>query len=98
MRFDVGSERRVVAQMVSRMLADDIDDRYLRSARVVQIGETVGETRTQMQQSASRFPRHARVAVCGSRDHAFEESEHATHFGQRGQAQPRYAFLKCRDS
>lgn len=78
-RLDVRSKRRIVAQMVSRMLSNDVDDGYPRTARVVQICETVGKTRPEMKESACRFPRHARIAVGGSRHHAFEESEDATH-------------------
>ena len=32
-----------------------------------------------MQQRACRLFGHARIAVRGSRDHTFEEAEHATH-------------------
>ena len=65
--------------MVSGMLADDIDNRHLRPARVVQIGEAIAKTGAEMQQSASWFPSHARIAVRRSRDHSFEKTEHAAH-------------------
>ena len=63
------------------MLADDVYDGNLRPARVVQIRDAVSQARSEMQQCARRFFPHARVAVCRSGDDAFEQSEHATHFG-----------------
>lgn len=67
-------------QMVRRMFADDIDDRYARPAGVVQIRKAVGESGAEMEQSAGRFLRHASVSVSGAGDHAFEQAQHAPHF------------------
>src|SRR5262249_24067762 len=71
----------VQTTMISRVLADDVDDRHARSARVVQVRETVGEARAEVQQRACGFARHARIAVGRAGDDAFEEPEHATHAG-----------------
>src|SRR5438132_5617132 len=68
--------------MVSCMLADDIDDRHLGSFGIVQIGKSVGEARAKMNESACRFLSHARIAVGGSSDNAFKETEHRAHFRQ----------------
>ena len=79
-RFDIGSKRRVVAQMIRGMLADNVDDRHLRPARIVQVRDAVGKTGAEMQQRAGRLFGHACVAVRSSRHHPFEQTEHATHF------------------
>ena len=46
--FDVGGKRRVVMQMIGRMLADQVDDRHLRPAGIVQIREAVAEAGAEM--------------------------------------------------
>ena len=51
----VGGQRRVVRAVVGRLVADDVDDRRLRAARVVQVGEAVGEARAAMQQRRRRL-------------------------------------------
>ena len=73
-RFDIGGERRVVSQMIIRVLADYIDDGHLRAARVMQIRKTIGEARTKMQKRTGRFRGHPRVTVRGSRYGAFEKT------------------------
>jgi hypothetical protein len=62
------------------MLADEVDDGHVCPAGIVQICETVGETRAEMQQSACGFFRHARIAVRGAGDHTFEQAEYAAYF------------------
>jgi len=42
--FDVRGQRRVIADVIDGMLADDIDDAGIRLLGVVQIGKTIGET------------------------------------------------------
>ena len=64
------------------MLSDEVDDGHLCPASIVQIRETVGETGTEMQESARRLFRHARIAVRSSSHNSFEEAEHAAHFRQ----------------
>src|SRR5205823_1500533 len=76
----VRSERRVMAQMISRMLANDVDDRHLRPARIMQIGDPVAEAGAKMKESACWFPGHARITICRSRYHAFKQTEQAAHF------------------
>jgi len=63
------------------VLADDVDDAGIGLLGVVQIGEAVGEARTEMQQRRGRRSLHAEVAVGGPRHHAFEQAEHAAHTG-----------------
>ena len=67
-------------EMVRRVLADHVDDRYLRPAGVVQIRKAVAESGTEMQQRACRFLRHASISVGCASDHAFEQAQHAPHF------------------
>jgi hypothetical protein len=62
------------------MLANQVDDRYLRPAGVVQIREAVRQAGAKVKQSACWFPSHAGIAIGSARDHAFEETEHTTHF------------------
>jgi hypothetical protein len=45
------------------MVSDQVDDWATRSSGIVQIGNTVGQTRTQMQQSGRRFTQHPAVTV-----------------------------------
>jgi hypothetical protein len=63
--------------MIDGVLAHDIDDWHMRSARIVQIGEAIGEAGTKMKQSARWFLRHPRVAIRGPGDNAFEKTQHA---------------------
>src|SRR5271165_81001 len=62
--------------MIGWMLANNVDDRHVGSTRIVQIGETVGETGAKMKESTCRFPRHSRITVCCCRHDALEETEH----------------------
>ena len=59
-------------QMIRRMLANQVDDRYLRPAGVVQIREAVRQAGAKVKQSACWFPSHAGIAIGSARDHAFE--------------------------
>ena len=61
-------------QMIGRMLANQIDDGYLSSARIVQIRETIPETGAKMQESAGWFLGHARIAVRCSGNDTFEQT------------------------
>jgi hypothetical protein len=61
------------------MLAYDVDDRHLRSARIVQIGKTVSEARAKMQQGARWFSRHSRISVGGARHDALKKAQYAPH-------------------
>ena len=54
--LDVGGQRRVVVDVIDRVLADDVDDAGVCPLGVVQIGEPVGEAGTEMQQRRGRLP------------------------------------------
>ena len=77
--FDVGGERRVVLDVIERVLAHDIDDARARLLGVVQVGRRVGQTGTEMQQGRGGLVGHAVVAVGRATAYAFEEAEHAAH-------------------
>ena len=82
-RLDVGLELRVVLLVVRRVVADDVDDRRLALARVVQVGEPVAEARPEVQQGGRGPAGHAAVAVGRAGRDAFEQREHAAHLGHR---------------
>jgi hypothetical protein len=63
------------------MLANQVDDGYSRPARVVEICETIAQTRTEMQQRACRFLCHASIAIHRSGRNSFEQRKHTPHFG-----------------
>jgi hypothetical protein len=65
--------------MRCRVLADDIYDRHLSSAGVVQVRQAVGEPRSQMEEGAGRFPGHAGISVSRSSNDTLKKPEHATH-------------------
>ena len=77
--FDIGGQRRVVADVIGRMLADDVDDAGMRLLGVVQVGKAVGETGAEMQQRRGRRALHAEIAVGRPGHHALEQAEHAAH-------------------
>ena len=60
---DVGLQRRVERLVIRRVVADDVDDRRARPARVVQVREAVAETGTEVQQRGRGLAGHAPVAV-----------------------------------
>ena len=78
---DVGVERRVVLVVVGGVVADDVDDRYVGAAGVVQVGDAVAEPGTEVQQRRRRPVGHAGVAVGGAGDDALEQPEHGPHLG-----------------
>ncbi len=65
--------------MIGRVLADDIHDARARLLRVVQIGKTVAEAGSEVEQRRRGLPGHAVVTVGRTRHHAFEQSQHAAH-------------------
>ena len=77
--FDVRGERRVVVDVIGRVLADDVDDAGRCLLGVVQVGDAVAEAGAEMQQRRGRRALHAVVAVGGAGHHAFEQTEHAAH-------------------
>jgi hypothetical protein len=50
-------------------------------AGIVEVGQAVGETRTQMEQRRCRSFGHPCVTVRRSRHHAFEQAQHRAHAG-----------------
>ena len=78
-RFDVGRKRRVIEQMLGRVLANDADDRNLRTTCVMQVRRAICETGTEMKQRACRLLRHACIAICSSRHHTFKKAKHTAH-------------------
>ena len=88
--LDVGVERGVILLVVGRVVADHVDDRRARAARIVQIGEAVAEPRCQMKQRRGRLLRHAAIAVGGAGDDALEQAR-----TQRISATRSRAATKC---
>jgi hypothetical protein len=76
---DVGRQRRVELGVVGGVVADDVHDRRRRPARVVEVGEPVGEARSEVQQRRRRALGHAGVAVGHAGHHALEQPEHRPH-------------------
>ena len=77
--LDVGGQRGVVADVIGRVLADDVDDAGVGLLGVVQIGQAVGEAGPEMQKRRSGCALHAVIAVGGAGHHALEQAEHAAH-------------------
>jgi hypothetical protein len=61
------------------VVADDVDDRHLALARVVQVRKAVAEAAAEVQQRRRRLPGHPRVAVGGAGRDAFEQRQHRAH-------------------
>ena len=78
-RGHVGRERRIVAQVRGGVFAHDVHDRGTRLARVVEIRETVGEARAEVQQRGGRPAGHPGVTVGCARAHGLVQAEHAAH-------------------
>lgn len=78
-RFDVGGQRRVEADVVMRMVADDVDHRRIGAAGVVQVGNAVGQARPEMQQRRRGFAGHPADAVGGAGANALEQGKHRFH-------------------
>ena len=96
--FDVGGERRVVAAMIGRVVADDVDDRRARAARVVQIGEPVARGRARDAASVAaglvRHPAHSRRPRRSPRPRTGRGCSASP---RPGRARRRNAFPTCRD-
>ena len=69
-----------MVQMIRCMLTDQIDDRYLRAAGIVQISEAVAEAGPEMEKSVCWPLRHAGIAVRCTGYNSFKEAENAAHF------------------
>ena len=69
--------------MVGRVIAHDVDQWRPGPPRVVQVGQAVAESGSQVEQSGRRLFRHAGVAVGRTRGDTLEEREDCAHFGHR---------------
>ena len=78
-RRRVGGQRRVVMEVVGRVVADQVDDRRPRTPRVVEVGEPVAEPRPMMEQGHRGAIGHARVAVGGAGHDPLEQAEDRAH-------------------
>ena len=65
--------------MVGRVIPDDVHDRGRRAPGVVQIGEAIGQPRTQMQQGRGGLAGDAAIAVRRAGGDAFEQTQHRAH-------------------
>ena len=74
--LDVAGQGGVGRDMPRGMIAHNIDNGRTGPLCVVQVGNTVGQARAQMQKGHGRYPLHPRVSVRSTRTDALEESEH----------------------
>ena len=77
--FDVAGQWGVVFNVIGGMLAHDVDDARSGLFGIVQIGQTVTQTRPQVEQCAGWFVCHAVVTIRGTGDDAFKEAQHTAH-------------------
>jgi hypothetical protein len=61
------------------VITDHVDEGYVGSTSVVEICETITETGSKVKQRDGRLAGDAGVAIGGTGDHTFEESQHAPH-------------------
>jgi hypothetical protein len=65
--------------VVNAVVADQVHDRRRCTARVVKIGDPVGESGPEMQQRRRRHAAHAGIAVCRTGADTFEKTQHRAH-------------------
>ena len=70
---------RVIGLMIGSVRADDIDDRRVGAARVVQHGNAIAEAAADMQEREGRCARHTRISVRGTRDDVLLQAQDSTH-------------------
>ena len=78
-RFNVRRQGGIEAKVVRRVVANHIDDRRPRSPCVVQIGEPICESRTEVQQRRRGPIRHATVAIRRAGYHILLQAEDTAH-------------------
>jgi hypothetical protein len=61
------------------VVADEVDDRRMRPPRVVQVGDPVGEARTQVRERECRAPGDAGEAVGSAGRDTLEQRKHGPH-------------------
>ena len=76
---NVGGQRRIILRVIGCVVADDVDDGRRGAARIVEIGQTIGQARPQMEQRRRRFLGHAAIAVGHAGDGSLEETKDRTH-------------------
>ncbi|KAG1529950.1 hypothetical protein G6F50_017649 [Rhizopus delemar] len=84
--------RRVVLDVIGRVVTHDVDHGGAGALGVVQVGQAIAQARAQVQQRGGRLVGHARVAVGRARHHAFEQAQHATHLGLAIQRRDKVQF------
>ncbi len=65
--------------MIGGVITDNIHYRHFAFARVVQVGQAVTQTTTEMEQGGGGFIRHTGIAVGGTGGNAFEQCQHSAH-------------------
>ena len=85
-RLDIGRQRRVEMAVKGRVVADDIDQRHMRAARVVQIGQGIRETWPQMKQRARRLSASCAHSRRRRRRPRLRKARHAAHRGRAVQS------------
>ena len=85
--FDIGCQRRIVLQVLAGMFADHVDHARRGTFGIVDIGKTIGETRTEMEQGRSGPIGHPVPAIGSTGGDAFEQAQHRFHrrIVERGQ-------------
>ena len=63
------------------MITDDVEQRGPGATSVVEIGEAVALTRSEVQQDGCGPIGHSAIAISGSGGHALEEGEYPSHGG-----------------
>ena len=75
----VRRKRSVILRVIGRVVANYIDDRRRCATRVVEIGKSVRQPWSEVQQGRGRLLRHAPVTIGHPGDRAFEKTEHDPH-------------------
>jgi hypothetical protein len=76
----IRGERRIVTQVRGGVFAHDVHDGRARLAGIVEVGESVGEARPEVQERGGGTAGQAGVTVGRSRTNAFVQAEHTAHF------------------
>ena len=79
--LDIRLQLDIVLDVVRSVVADDIDHRHARFARIVQVCKAIAEAAAQVQQRRCRLAGHARITVRCAGRHAFKQAEDCLHVG-----------------
>ena len=77
--INVGGEWCIVREVPTCLVTDDVDDGSACPACIVQIGNSVCKTWTQVQQSDCRFTGHSSITVSGTSTNILLKPNDATH-------------------